>query len=603
VIKKFQGSEDVVRALVKLPDSHHSGAQFASAGNDSTIRLWTLEGTPIAELHGHENFIYSLAALPSGELVSSSEDRTVRVWNNGQCVQTITHPAISVWTVAVSKESGDIVSGASDKIVRVFSRIQQRQADEDTLRTFDEAVQASSIPSQSLGDINKTDMPGPEFLEQRSGTKEGQIQLIKEENGNVSAYQWSTEGNTWINVGTVVDSASSATKVSYNGKDYDYVFDVDIEDGKPPLKLPYNANENPYEAARKFIEANKLPMTYLDEVTNFITRNTGSASIGTREQTAGGGSDPWGTENRYRPGDSNVPPSPPVQKILPQKGYLTISTANHQMILKKIKEFNELFISEGQKDLVLSEKDISTLAAAISKLGPVAGKQEASISLPASAIEITLRACTEWPVEKRLPWLDLLRLLVAASSDSITFSSSQPGQDLVTILTNANAFATDTPENNVMLAIRSFANLFASSEGRTLADTKFEDILALTAAHASSKNKNLSIALTTLYINYAVLFTSPPTSNSQEPATPNPDRALSLLAALQDILKAASDPEALYRALVATGTVLTMGRDFADVAREGLEIEEAIERAEKIGGEERIKVIVKEIRGLLFSTG
>ena len=26
----------------------------------------------------------------------------------------------------------------------------------------------------------------------------------------------------------------------YQGKEYDYVFDVDIKDGAPPLKLPYN---------------------------------------------------------------------------------------------------------------------------------------------------------------------------------------------------------------------------------------------------------------------------------------------------------------------------------------------------------------------------
>jgi len=52
---------------------------------------------------------------------------------DGDCVQTITHPAISVWSVAVCAQNGDIVSGASDRIVRVFSREGKRWADKEAL--------------------------------------------------------------------------------------------------------------------------------------------------------------------------------------------------------------------------------------------------------------------------------------------------------------------------------------------------------------------------------------------------------------------------------------------------------------------------------------
>jgi phospholipase A-2-activating protein len=40
----------------------------------------------------------------------------------------------------------------------------------------------------------------------------------------------------------VVDAVGSSRKTPYEGKEYDYVFDVDIKDGVPPLKLPYNVN-------------------------------------------------------------------------------------------------------------------------------------------------------------------------------------------------------------------------------------------------------------------------------------------------------------------------------------------------------------------------
>lgn len=135
LLQTIPGLPDVVRALCKVPPNHPSGAAFASAGNDQVIRLWSQDGVEVAQLHGHEAFIYALAALPSGELVSSSEDRTVRIWRGSECIQTITHPAISVWSVAVCKDTGDIVTGASDKIVRLFTRDPERSADSE-VRSF-----------------------------------------------------------------------------------------------------------------------------------------------------------------------------------------------------------------------------------------------------------------------------------------------------------------------------------------------------------------------------------------------------------------------------------------------------------------------------------
>lgn len=316
---------DVVRALCRVPKGHPSGADIASASNDGTIRLWKLNGQQVGELHGHESFVYSLTSLPSGELVSSGEDRTVRVWRGTECVQTITHPAISVWTVAANPKTGDIVTGASDSIARVFTRRPDQVADQQTLKDFENSVKESSIPQQQVGGVNPEKLPGPEFLTSKSGTKDGQVQMIKEGNGSITAHQWSVSQQQWINVGTVVDSVgSTGKKVEYQGKTYDYVFDVDIEDGKPALKLPYNLSENPYERATKFLNDNELPLTYLDSVSNFITENTKGATLGANASS--GGPDPYGTESRYRPGDE----SQSQPKVIPQKEYLSISAAKYE---------------------------------------------------------------------------------------------------------------------------------------------------------------------------------------------------------------------------------------------------------------------------------
>jgi phospholipase A-2-activating protein len=189
--RKLQGSTAPVRALCRILKGHPSGADFASACNEGIIRLWTISGVQVGELRGHESFIYSLACTPYGEIVSSGEDRTLRIWKGNKCIQTITHPAISVWSVAVCAETGDIVSGASDRLVRVFTKSPERVADAETIRKFEESVKASSIPQEQVGEVNSEKLPGPEFLAQRQGTKEGQVQMIREQDGSVTAHTWS----------------------------------------------------------------------------------------------------------------------------------------------------------------------------------------------------------------------------------------------------------------------------------------------------------------------------------------------------------------------------------------------------------------------------
>lgn len=54
----------------------------------SEIRVWTLNGDVLYTLSGHTSFAYSVAVLPSGDLVSAGEDRSVRVWR-GSCSDTV----------------------------------------------------------------------------------------------------------------------------------------------------------------------------------------------------------------------------------------------------------------------------------------------------------------------------------------------------------------------------------------------------------------------------------------------------------------------------------------------------------------------------------
>ncbi|GAM88492.1 hypothetical protein ANO11243_065250 [Dothideomycetidae sp. 11243] len=597
LLHDIAGLPDVVRALCKLPPNHASGAAFASAGNDQIIRLWTLDGIEIAQLHGHEAFIYSLAVLPNGDIVSSSEDRTVRIWREGSCIQTITHPAISVWTVAVCHETGDIATGASDRLVRVFTRDTNRQADPEALQAFSDSVKASSIPQQTTGDgqnINKENLPGPDFLKTRSGTKEGQVQMIREDNGNVTAHTWSTAAQQWINVGTVVDAAgSSGRKVSYNGQDYDYVFDVDIEDGKPALKLPFNTNQNPYEVAQKFIANNELPVSYLDQVANFILQNTQGASIGTSSSTQGRapGGDPWGTENRYRPGEVGAPPPQGNDrpKSLPQTQYLSIVTANLPAIRKKIIELNES--EDTSYKLGSAEMELLDRLTKQLQSSPRDPKPQST------QLDVALKMALNWSPASRLPGLDILRL--CAISPSFASATSAGTSTIVDTLGGTGAFSPDSDRpNNTMMATRVFVNMFDSKEGRLIVDGCSDQILTMIEPFVSSSNKNLTAAIATLLINFSVLSTTSAPSQESAFREARGTRVAGLAARL---LQNQSDSETTYRSLVAFGTTLSLGSDFRKATVKSGDISSLLSRVS--GGpfskENRVKHLVEEIKDLI----
>jgi phospholipase A-2-activating protein len=618
MLRSWDG-KDIVRALAKLPDNHYSGAELVSATNDGVIRLWTLKSELIAELFGHESYIYSLAVLPSGEIISSGEDRSVRIWQGTNCVQVITLPAISVWSVSIG-HNGDIIVGSSDKLARIFSREPERFADAETLASFEEAVSASSIPQQQIGDINMTDLPGPDFLQRKSGTKEGQSQIIKEADGGATLYQWSMSQQQWIKIGQVVDSAgASGNKTVHNGKEYDFVFDIDIEDGKPALKLPFNVTQNPYDAATKFLQDHELPMSYLEETANFIIKNTQGATLGpSQAQAQPAGADPWGSENRYRPGEPPAssyrpPPDTSSKKTLPHKQYLAIVMGKPSAALGQIvKRNNEYTGTDGQLSAAELES-LTTLSQQLEKYN-----FQANPSLPASptlnsAILALLKVVTQWqPPSNRLAGLDLLRFVAVAAKDFPNVEVE--GLDVVASVLGSGIFDSDFIFSNskpAMVAGRFLSNaLYGSPAGRGLVKEHIDNIIASLKPLKSlaTSDNSVAIALTTLYTNLAVLITTDKTVDAETYAS----YGLSLLEELTTLLKgfpavdhtanaqpSAQSTEPAYRAFVALGTVIVgLGRsDLKIAAKEILDVPSVLNqlKAKKYLEEPRFRQVAIEL--------
>jgi phospholipase A-2-activating protein len=82
--------------------------------------VWTLTGDHLYDLKGHTGFVFSIVRLDSGEIVSASDDCTVRVWKDTECKQVINHPR-TVWSVT-KNHLGDLITGCEDYKIRTFTR-------------------------------------------------------------------------------------------------------------------------------------------------------------------------------------------------------------------------------------------------------------------------------------------------------------------------------------------------------------------------------------------------------------------------------------------------------------------------------------------------
>ena len=275
-------------------------------------------------------------------------------------------------------------------------------------------------------------------------------------------------------------------------------------------------------------------------------------------------------------------------KILPQTAYLSIKTANLRTIITKVNELNHQFLQEVSRDIVLDKQQLSLLDSASKPLETALSTRPSVDTALTSVIPVVAHILTLWPPGARLPALDLLRLLAAATP---ALSSPSTSNDPVMLLLTAG-FEDKDRENNIMLSIRAFGNLFETEQGRDLADAKFDQIHKASKAFCSSHNRNVVIAIATLYLNYAVLFTS----NVHKDLPSSIDRSLNLVDDLSGMIASAVDSEAGYRSLVAVGTLLGLGEEVQLAASSIYDLKTALLKVEGKLKEPRIKRVVAEIK-------
>ncbi|RZF37593.1 hypothetical protein LSTR_LSTR003158 [Laodelphax striatellus] len=546
------GHTDCVRDLAAL----QSPTEFLSCANDATIRKWNvITGECLDTWYGHPHYIYSISALPSGLVVSGGEDRSVFVWNSGGKQESITLPAQSVWAVALLP-NGDVVTGSSDGVVRVFSCNENRQADEVTLAQFEEEIAAlTRAASQEVGGVKVSELPGKEAL-LAAGKSDGQTKMVQED-GVATVYSWSAEQQQWVKVGTAMGAVGpdnpETGRTTFNGKEYDYVFSVDIEDGKPPLKLPYNNGEDPWHAAQNFIHRNNLNQQFLEQIANFIITNSKKPEPVVLNQAAAaanvGYCDPFTGGARYIPeGVSSAPaPQQPLSNgstsnrndsgptLFPQTKSQLFDAGNLELIKDKLLEFN--------KDPTRSVDNESL--ASLLKLA------ETDIE-PTNAALDTLQKLLEWPDNFLLPVLDVLRMCLRNSRPNSALVTSQRCNHVFGVLTRQ--LSGGGGSTNRALALRCVVNMMCHGGGEEAVSERRQQLLPMVEAcveglatgAAAEKSSHLQIALSTSLLNFAILAIKQTDSSTQT----------QLVRLLQALLPLLTNAEAQLRALVAIGTLL-----------------------------------------------
>jgi WD40 repeat protein len=115
----FEGHQQPLTSVAFSPD----GKTIASASYDHTVILWDLNGKKKLSFEKHQQGVTSLAFSPNGKFIASaSEDTTVRLWDlNGKEI----HPPfkghkLPVTSVAFSPNGKFIASASNDNTVRLW---------------------------------------------------------------------------------------------------------------------------------------------------------------------------------------------------------------------------------------------------------------------------------------------------------------------------------------------------------------------------------------------------------------------------------------------------------------------------------------------------
>ncbi|KAJ3434478.1 phospholipase a2-activating protein [Anaeramoeba flamelloides] len=283
-------------------------SSFITSSNDELCCVFSNYGTKVDyKLQGHTSYVYNVNVFPETDdtFVTSSEDKSIRIWKRNVCNQIIHHPTTVFETLLIPSPTDnskyDIATACLDGMIRIFSQDEALTADPETIQLFESSLSDRTLNNDMIGGMRRDQIPDVSSLHSSTGTRDGQTKIVINK-GKPEAYSWSVKAESWQLIGEVMSDPNQrkdstiGTKSVLNGKEYDYVFNISLETGQK-LQFGYNKSENPYLAAERFLKVNRLDPVYLEQVVEFIINNTGGTNQGFTRKSK----DPFTGKNSYRP--------------------------------------------------------------------------------------------------------------------------------------------------------------------------------------------------------------------------------------------------------------------------------------------------------------
>ena len=502
VLKTYQVANDhegPIRDVCIFSLKQGDGETLATCSNDGTVKLRSFQTgvctstlTFLQQQQQHPPMLLSLCCTTDGCLIASAEDGHVIAWDldAGGEPQILMHSSC-VWRVE-PLSNGDFCTASDDGTVRVFTRATERMASKEEREAFAEEGLAAVAKKQggpSSEEIAK--LPFWERNFDKRGKSEGQVQLFQK-NGIAIAAQWSMASQTWIEVGEVTGSAGNSggdgNAGEIEGVRYDHVLPVELENAGSVanLRIGYNNGENPFTAAQRFIDAHMLPQSHLSQIADYIQQRTGANAT---PMLGAAGSQPTAATTGI--------PMVSFQHI-PIKHYLAFELPSSSSVMEKMKtklvDFNQL-----------SEEEIARVSALMETV-KATNRYHSSKVTELSIIEDMLKRLD---ASQSFVALDLARFTVlhpnaAEQADALWTDIFVKAMAL---MQTPPSQLEDGPAANAipMLSLRLFANaLKGGSHSRKAMLALSESILTqCVTPHIASTNKNIRLAVATLFYNMA----------------------------------------------------------------------------------------------------